>query len=240
LSEVDETAQAPQPKPATKQAPKPTTQPNQATKPKPALQRQPEPGIAGPDESRNPWQPVGVDVRYENPWIRVEHHDVIRPDGGAGIYGVVRFRNAAVGVVALDDDGRCLLVGQWRYTLNRYSWEIPEGGVPLGASLLDGAQRELAEETGFAATTWREISRFALSNSVTDEEGALFVAEGLVAGEAAPEPTEELAVRWVALADAVAMIDRGEITDGMSQIAILRVALEHVAAERAAAEHPGG
>ena len=175
---------------------------------------------------RNPWRRIAVGVPYENPWIRVEHHDVIRPDGQPGIYGLVRFRNAAVGVVAIDDRDRILLVGQWRYALDRYSWEIPEGGVPLGTPLLDGAQRELAEETGFRATDWREVCRFALSNSVTDEEGAIFVAAGLEAGEASPEPTEDLALRWVGLAEAVGMIDRGEITDAMSQLGILRVALE--------------
>jgi 8-oxo-dGTP pyrophosphatase MutT (NUDIX family) len=182
------------------------------------------------DEARNPWRTTATRVAYENPWIRVEHHEVIRPDGSPGIYGVVRFANRAVGVVALDDAGRVLLVGQYRYSLDRYSWEIPEGGVPLGESLLEGAQRELVEETGFTAASWRRIARFALSNSVTDEEGALFAAEGLVAGDAAPEATEELATRWVALDEAVAMIDRGEITDAMSQVALLRVALERALA----------
>jgi 8-oxo-dGTP pyrophosphatase MutT (NUDIX family) len=173
---------------------------------------------------RNPWRRVASRVAYENPWIRVEHDDVVRPDGEPGIYGVVRFRNAAVGIVALDAEGRVLLVGQWRYALGRFSWEIPEGGVPLGAPLLGGAQRELAEETGYQAAEWRQLLRLALSNSVTDEEGAIYLATGLTAGEASPEGTEELSVRWVPLAEAVAMVDRGDIDDAMTQLGILRVA----------------
>ena len=178
-----------------------------------------------PSTQRNPWRRVSSRVAYENPWIRVEHDDVIRPDGASGIYGVVRFGNAAVGVVALDDQDRVLLVGQWRYALGRYSWEIPEGGVRLGSPLVEGAQRELAEETGFLASGWQVLVRFALSNSVTDEEGAIFLASGLTAGEAAPEGTEELSVRWVPFAEALGMIDRGEITDAMSQLGLFRAAL---------------
>ncbi len=174
----------------------------------------------------NPWRRVAERTAYDNPWIRVEHHDVIRPDGSPGIYGVVRFKNAAVGIVALDELDRVLLVGQWRYVLDEYSWEIPEGGVPPEQSLLEGAQRELAEETGYQAGTWRELLRFALSNSITDEVGAILVATDLVPGTPEPDATEELAVRWVSLDEAIAMIGRGEITDGISQLGLLRVALE--------------
>ncbi len=177
-------------------------------------------------EHSNPWQRSSRRTVYDNAWIVVHHDDVIRPDGSAGIYGVVSFRTRAVGVVALDGAGRVLLVGQWRYTLDRYSWEIPEGGVPLGSPLLEGAQRELREETGYRGGRWRELVRLATSNSVTDEEGALFVAEDLVAGSPEPDATEDIATAWVDLGEAVAMIDRGEITDAMSQIGLLRVALE--------------
>lgn len=178
------------------------------------------------DPRRNPWTRRTRRLVYDNPWIRVHHDDVTRPDGAPGIYGVVHFHHRAVGVIAIDGEGRVLLVGQYRYTLGRYSWELPEGGVPDGESLLEGARRELAEETGFAAGEWRELVRLATSNSVTDEEGALFVATGLAAGPPDPEGTEELETRWVPLADAVAMIDRGEITDAMTQVGLLRVALE--------------
>jgi 8-oxo-dGTP pyrophosphatase MutT (NUDIX family) len=168
---------------------------------------------------------------YEHAGIRFHHHEVIRPDGQPGVYGVVAFRSAAVGVVALDDRRRILLVGQFRYTLDEYSWEIPEGGVPHDELPLDGAKRELAEETGYTASEWRELLRLATSNSVTDEVGVVFVARGLTAGEAHPDGTEQLRLRWVSLGDAVRMVDEGEITDAMSQVAILRIALAQAAGE---------
>ena len=173
---------------------------------------------------RNPWRRLRSRIAYENAWISVRHDDVIRPDGEPGIYGVVQFRNVAVGVVALDEAERVLLVGQYRYTLDAYSWEIPEGGVPPNEAPLDGARRELAEETGFEAAEWHELVRLATSNSVTDEVGVLYVARGLTPGTPRPDGTEELAVRWVTLAEAIAMIDAGEMTDAMSQVGILRVA----------------
>jgi 8-oxo-dGTP pyrophosphatase MutT (NUDIX family) len=175
--------------------------------------------------SRNPWRRVGRKTVYENPWIRIHHDDVIRPDGQPGIYGVVDFRNIAVGVVVLDAHERMLLVGQFRYTLDAYSWEIPEGGVPPDELPLDGAKRELAEETGYRAADWRPLCRLATSNSVTNEIGRLFVARELTPGTAQPDGTEVLSSRWVTISEAVTMVDRGEITDAMSQVAILRIAL---------------
>ena len=116
--------------------------------------------------------------------------------------------------------------GQYRYTLDAYSWEIPEGGVDPSEGLEDGAQRELREETGFEAAEWRLLFRFSMSNSVTDETGAIFQATGLTPGESAPEPSEDITVRWVAFDEAIAMIDRGEITDVMSVAGLLRVAVD--------------
>ncbi len=180
--------------------------------------------MTAPDETRDPWRRRSRRVAYENPWIQVWHDEVVRPDGSDGVYGVVHTRSMAAGVVALDDDERVLLVGQWRYALGRYSWELPEGGVPHGEDPLVGIQRELREETGFRARHWEELVRTTLSNSVMDEEGVLFLATGLEPGEAEPEPTEELAVRWVALGDAVGMVERGELHDSLTQIGILLVA----------------
>ena len=128
-----------------------------------------------------PWRRHSRTTAYRNPWIEVHHDEVDRPDGSPGIYGVVHFENAAVGVVAVDDDGRILLVGQHRYPLDEYSWEIPEGGAAPEA-MLEGARRELREETGYEAETWRQLCRLSLSNSVTDERGALYLATGLRAG----------------------------------------------------------
>ncbi len=181
------------------------------------------------DVAVGPWRRTGRRVAYGNPWIDVWHDDVIRPDGSAGIYGVVHFRNAAVGVVALDADDRILLVGQHRYPLDTWSWEVPEGGAPEGEDPLEGARRELLEETGVAAGTWRELGRAHLSNSVTDEAAVLFLATDLAPGRAAPEATEELEVRWVAFEEAVAMTLDGRITDALAILGIQRVALERAA-----------
>ena len=177
-----------------------------------------------------PWLRRSRRVAYENPWITVWHDDVTRPDGSPGIYGVVHFTNLAAGVVVLDDDDRVLLVGQHRYTLDAYSWELPEGGVPPGESALDGARRELREETGVEADDWRELARFDLSNSVSDETGVVFAARATSHGAAAPEPSEELAVRWVAFSEALAMTMDGRITDAITIIGLQRLALDRATA----------
>lgn len=168
-------------------------------------------------------------VAYENAWITVWHDEVTRPDGSDGIYGVVHIANLAAGIVALDDDGRIVLVGQHRYTLDEPSWEIPEGGVPFGEGALAGAQRELREETGVDAATWRELGWLTLSNSISDERAVLYLATDLRHGEADPEPTESLETRWVPFDEALAMTLDGRISDALSVVAIQRVALERLA-----------
>ncbi len=178
------------------------------------------------DPTLNPWVRRSRSTVYENPWIVLHHDEVTRPDGSPGIYGVVHFRTRAVGAVVLDERDRVLLVGQYRYTLDRYSWEIPEGGSPLDEEPLAGIRRELAEETGYSAATWRELLRFTLSNSVTDEDGIIFVATDLSLGGAQPDATEQLQIQWVELDEAIAMISTGEIHDIMSQAALLSLARE--------------
>jgi len=185
-----------------------------------------------------PWRRLARRVAYENPWITVWHDEVVRPDGGPGIYGVVHFPGLAAGVVVLDDEDRVLLVGQHRYTIDAYSWEIPEGGVAPGEDPLTGARRELLEETGLVATDWREICRFHLSNSVTDEAGFLYLATGLRQEDAAPEATEELELRWVSFAEALAMTCDGRITDAMAIMAIQRLALDREALPVSRAARP--
>ncbi len=173
----------------------------------------------------NPWARLARRVAYENAWITVWHDDVIRPDGQPGVYGVVHYRNLAVGVVALDEQDRILLVGQYRYPLDLYSWELPEGGAPPGEDALAAAKRELLEETGCTAARWQELLRAHLSNSVSDEAAVVFLARGLTQGPAAPEGTERLQVRWVPFAEALRMVERGEITDALSVMGIQCVAL---------------
>ena len=175
-------------------------------------------------ESENPWETVSTRVVYDNPWIRVREDEVVRPDGLPGIYGVVHFKNVAVGVLAVEDD-MLYLVGQYRYPLGRYSWEIPEGGCPEGSDHLEAARRELAEETGLRARRWTKMGEAHLSNSVSDELAVWFLAEGLEQGERRPEGTEKLQVRRVSLRGALAMVNSGEITDAISMLAIQQLLL---------------
>jgi len=181
------------------------------------------------DES-NPWTTLGSRSVYENPWIRVREDQVIRPDGSPGIYGVVHFKNRAIGVLAVEDDGSIWLVGQHRYPHDRYSWEIPEGGAPEGESAEEAALRELREETGLVPESIEPFGgEIHLSNSVSDEVGFLFRATGLKPGPSDPEGTERLNVRRVPWVEAVELVARGEITDSLSIIAILREAAERLA-----------
>lgn len=177
-----------------------------------------------------PWVRHSRRVAYDNPWITIWHDEVARPDGSPGIYGVVHFANLAVGAVVLDPLDRVVLVGQHRYTLDGYSWEIPEGGVPAGESALAGAQREVREETGVEADGWREIVRFDLSNSVSDEAGVIFAATATTHGVPSPEPSEKLAIRWVAFDEALAMTTDGRIRDAMTIMGLQRIALERATA----------
>ena len=179
--------------------------------------------------STGPWVRRSRRIAYENPWITIWHDEVTRPDGEPGVYGVVHFANLAVGVLAIDDSDRVLLVGQHRYALDAYSWEIPEGGVPVDETALEGARRELREETGIEASTWRELARSHLSNSVSDELAVLFLATDLTPGQATPDGTEALDVSWRPFDDVLAMTLDGRITDALTVLAIQRVALDRAA-----------
>jgi 8-oxo-dGTP pyrophosphatase MutT (NUDIX family) len=169
----------------------------------------------------NPWITHERQVTYANDWIEVSESQVTTPTGTPGIYGVVHYKNRAVGVVPIDQENHTWLVGQYRYPTDTYEWEIPEGGAPFEESLEDCAHRELAEETGLrAAKLELLIGDLQLSNSVSDERAYLYVARELSAGPPAPEETEKIQVRRLPLGEAIEMIDRGEIRDAMSVIAL--------------------
>lgn len=174
-------------------------------------------------QQRNPWTTRSSHEKYDNPWINVTEFKVINPGGKEGVYGKVHFKNKAIGIVALDEDQNTFLVGQYRYTLNDWSWEIPEGGGPLADDTLESAKRELKEETGLIASHWKLIQRAHLSNSVSDEEGFIFLAEGLTVGEKALEASEaDLKLLKLPFEDALQMVLDGKITDSLSVIGILR------------------
>ncbi len=170
------------------------------------------------------WKKLGSKLIYENPWFAVYEDHVINPGGGENQYGVVRFKNKAVAIVPIDADGNTWLVGQHRYTLDEYSWELPMGGSDGSETPLETAKRELKEETGLTASRWRQVMRLHTSNSVTDEEGFVFVAEGIETGEPDFDEMEDLKIRRLPLADAAEMVRRGEITDAISAAALLLLA----------------
>jgi 8-oxo-dGTP pyrophosphatase MutT (NUDIX family) len=175
--------------------------------------------------NRNPWRTLDSRIAYENAWIRVREDRVLRPDGQPGIYGVIEIR-PSIGVVALNGRDELVLVGQWRYPLERYSWEIPRGGSGPGETDMAAvAARELREETGVTASDWQSLGAVDVNNGVTTDIEHLFLATGLETGEPAPCGDERIATRWVPLADAVRMVLTGEITECCSAAAIGRLAL---------------
>jgi 8-oxo-dGTP pyrophosphatase MutT (NUDIX family) len=174
------------------------------------------------DETHNPWQTLSSEVKYHNPWISVREDQVVNPGGGHGIYGVVSMKNKAIGIIPLDADGNTWLVGQYRYALNEYSWEIPMGGGPVERDTLESAKRELKEETGLLAARWTRIARLHTSNSVTDEEGFVFLAEDLTQSDVEPEETEDLRLWKLPLAEAVRMCMTDRITDAISVAGLLK------------------
>ena len=174
---------------------------------------------------KNPWKTLSREVKYDNPWIRVEEHQVINPAGGEGIYGTVSFKNRAVAIVALFENGDTLLVGQHRYPLQEYHWELPMGGAPEGESILACAERELQEETGFSAERWQQILTMHLSNSITQEQGFTFVAEGLQTGEMELEDTEDIICQRLPFEVVFQRVMSGEITDAMTVASVMKVRL---------------
>lgn len=173
----------------------------------------------------NPWQIISEKEIYSNPWIGLTEYQVINPAGNPGIYGKVHFNGFAIGIVPLDEAMNIYLVGQYRFPLEQYSWEIPEGGGAFDTDPLDSAKRELLEETGLKASSWTEIQRMHLSNSVSDELAIIYLAKNLQQFEPEPEDTEQLVIKKVHFDEAYRMVCDGEITDSISVAAILKIRL---------------
>ena len=175
--------------------------------------------------NRGDWKVKHSEVKYENPWITLVHHQVRTPGDTDGIYGEVQFKNLAIGIIALDEQGYTWRVGQYRFPTQRYSWEIPEGGGPLGVDPLESAKRELREEIGYEARSWEKFLEMDLSNSVTNEEAIVYVARDLHFVGTEHEETENLTIERLPFAELVAQVMRGEIRDSISVAAVLKLAV---------------
>jgi ADP-ribose pyrophosphatase len=174
------------------------------------------------NDTTSDWKKLNSEVVYDNPWIRVFHENVINPNGGQSIYGRIHFKNVAIGILPIDDEGNTWLVGQSRYPLGTYTWEIPEGGAPIGEDPLKAAMRELAEEVNLQAEHWQLIQEADLSNSATDERMMIYLATGLSRCKGKPDDSERLVVKKVPLETFLNMVDTGEIRDSLSVFAALR------------------
>ncbi len=174
---------------------------------------------------RGPWTTLKEEVRYETQWIAVSHHDILDPSARQGIYGVVHFKNLAIGIIPLDDELNTWIVGQYRYPIQAYSWEIPEGGGKRDIPPLESAKRELREEAGIEALRWNEILRMDLSNSASDEHAIIFVAQGLTFHPPQPDHDEELELKKIPFEELYRMVMRGEVLDSLTVAAVMKVKL---------------
>ena len=177
------------------------------------------------DITKNPWKTQSSEVKYENAWIKVTENKTINAAGGDGIYGVVHFKNIAIGIIPLDEEYNTWLVGQYRFPLQQYSWEICEGGGLHGIDVLDSAKRELLEELGIKANNWTNIMDMHLSNSVSDEKGVIYIAKRLSFFTPEPDEGEVLQIKKVAFNEAYQMVMDGKLTDSLTVAGILKTKL---------------
>ena len=175
----------------------------------------------------NPWKRIDSKTIYQNPWLRLREDNVLRPDGKPGIYSVLEI-GTSVGIVAINNRDEIILVGQWRYVHNKFSWEIPTGGIKEESETpLEVAQRELREETGIIANNWLSMGSIENSNGATDDIAYLYYASDLSSTEQALEPTEDIITKWIKFEKALEMVKKGEITESCSVASILKVKLFH-------------
>jgi len=172
--------------------------------------------------TENPWKTKKSEVKYDNPWIKITEHQTVNAGGSDGIYGVVHYKNIAIGIIPLDEDYNTWLVGQYRYPLQQYSWEICEGGGPHCDDVLDSAKRELLEELGIKAENWKSIMNMHLSNSVSDEKGVIYIAKGLSYHNPEPEEGEVLQIKKLPFNEVYNMVMDGEITDSLTVAGIMK------------------
>lgn len=163
-----------------------------------------------------PWQDLGHEVAYETPWMKVTDHRAVAPTGHEARYGVLRFKNVGTGVLPIHPDGTVTLVGQSRFARANYSWEMPEGGAPIGEDPLAGAMRELAEEAGLKAASWKLALTIEVSNSITDEIGMTWIAWDLTPVPTDPDPTEAITVVRVPFTQLLHEIERGAVLDSFT------------------------
>lgn len=174
------------------------------------------------DEQKNPWTTLTTEKIYDSPWIGLTKHNVLTPNNTQGTYSVIHFKNIALGILPLDEEYNTWIVGQYRYPINQYSWEVPEGGGKHDVPPLESAKRELLEETGITANRWTKIQELHLSNSASDEFGILYVAQDLTFGESHPEDEEELVCRKIHFNELYKMVIDGEITDSLTVTIVLK------------------
>jgi 8-oxo-dGTP pyrophosphatase MutT (NUDIX family) len=176
------------------------------------------------------WQVVGDPAPlHDNPWFSIDHYRAIAPTGRPANYYLQTYKNLAVGMLPLHEDGTVTLVGQWRFPFSAYSWEIPEGGSPHREPPLEGAKRELREEAGLEAAEWRQILKMQLSNSTSDELCLGYLATGLTPAAEEPDETEALTLARVPFREVLKAVVSGRIQDAITVAMLLRV--HHMAVE---------
>jgi ADP-ribose pyrophosphatase len=173
--------------------------------------------------ARTPWRTLTTRAVYGNPWMRVREDVAQMPDGRTTVYGVVECK-PAVGVLPFLDERTVVLVGQYRYVAREFYWEMPTGGVREGETHEAAARRELSEEAGYAAARLTPLCSFISSKSIVDETCHLYRADGLRPVVLQGDSTEFIEVRAFDFDDVVQMVERSEIRDAMTVIAVLHAA----------------